>query len=265
MKYRVFITIIALAVLMAGCSDGLNYASYKPLLPVIPPHWQEILGEPHWRLEWLVDEGVWQKWEGLPGSEPPDISFISEWTTPVLAWPFWPGRNLFPGQMRPSGALYPWDVSGSTLRLSWKGGVDAVFWKELALAERSTTAANGRLPWYFDWRRFRALFSGDILSEAVRLDPWLADWKDISRRTVQSGFDRRRIAAQSFIELTIPDLDGYWIGSSPFAEPLYTAPGYPLILKATNNPETWVSSSAIIKCSRDGWVLIRNEELENEE
>jgi len=257
MKCRLSLGAIVLAVFIASCGGDLNQASYRPLLPLIPDHWQEILGEPHWKLEWLEEGGVWQKWEGAPGSEPPDISLVAEWTTPILAWPFWPERNLLPGAMRPSGALFPWDASGGTLKLSWKGGVDAFFWNELAIAERSTLAASGRLPWYFAWPRFRELFESENISEAVRQDPWLADWQDISRRTVQSGFDRRRIAARSSTELAIPGLDGVWIGSSPFAEPLNAEPGEALIVNAADAPDTWVSTGAVLKCSTSGWVVIR--------
>jgi hypothetical protein len=125
------------------------------------------------------------------------------------------------------------------------GGVDAFFWKE-------------RLPWYFDWPRFRGLFEGEAINEIVRQDPWLADWRDISRRTVQSGFDRRRIVPRVLTKLSIPGLDGYWIGSSPFAEPLETEEGGPLLLMVTDVPDTWVSSGAVLKCSTSGWVIIRD-------
>ena len=245
-----------LAVFMAGCADGYSDAHYRPLLPVMPHHWHEILGKPHWHLEWVTDEGVWQQREVLPDSEPPNISLPGEWTTPVLAWPFWPERNIRPGTMRPSGALFPWDASGDKLVLSWMGGVDALFWKELALAERSTAAGDERLPWYFDWPRFRELLESESISETVREDPWLADWRNISRRTVQSGFDRRRIVEQDYTELSISGLDGYWIGSSPFADPLDVEEGYPLLLNATDIVDARVSSGAVIKYSKDGWVVI---------
>jgi len=258
MKYRLLLSIMVFSVFTVGCSEGLNQENYSPLLPVIPPHWESILEKPHWRLEWLNEKGAWETWEGPPGSEPPHISPITEWTTPVLAWPFWPERNLLPGIMRPAGALFPWDVFGDKLKLSWAGGVDAVFWKELAAAERLTAAGDGRLPWYFDWPRFRELFDNETLSETIRLDPWLADWRDISRRTVQSGFDRRRIAARTFTEIVIPGLDGYWVGSSPFAEPLDVTPDGHLILNAAGTTDTWVSSAAVLKCSTAGWVLLRD-------
>jgi hypothetical protein len=258
MKYKLLLSLVVIVIFIVGCGEGLNQASYQPLLPPIPPHWQLILGEPHWRLEWLNENGAWETWDGSPGSKPPFMYLISEWTTPVLAWPFWPGRNLLPGIMRPAGALFPWDASGGNLKLSWRGGVDAFFWKELAAAERVTEAGERRLPWYFDWPRFRELFEGDVISEVIRNDPWLADWRDISHRTVQSGFDRRRIAARKFTEVVIPGLGGYWIGSSPFAEPLYLTPDDPLILNVSDAADTWVSSRVVLRCSTAGWVVIRN-------
>ena len=258
MKYRLSFVVLTLFIL--GCGGDLNQVSYQPVLPDMPPHWREVLGEPHWRLEWLEEGGVWQNWEGAPRSKPPGIPLISEWTTPVLAFPFWPERDLFPGAMRPAGALFPWDASGGMINLSWKNGVDAFFWKELAIAERTTQAADGRIPWYFAWPRFRELMESDNISEAVRNDPWLADWRNISQRVVQSGFDRRRIAERSFAEIVIPDLEGFWVGSSPFAEPLEAEPGEPLLVYAPDVPDTWVSSGAILKCSADGWVVIWNQE-----
>ena len=255
MKIRFFAGILFSLLLLAACENGPILSSYRPVLPELPGHWKEILGAPRWRLEWISEGGTWQEWEGSSGQLPPGLSLIQEWTTPVLAWPFWPARDLLPGVMRPAGALFPWDVNGDLLTLSWEGGAAAIFWKELAAADRTTTAAEGRLPWYLDWPCFRELVKSGNIPEAVRQDPWLADWKSIAQRTVQSGFDRRRIVSRSFTEITIPGLGGRWIGSSPFAPPLDAAPDGPLYLKTADTPDTWVSSGAVLKCSTTGWVL----------
>ena len=118
MKYRLSFALVVLTLFIAACGNDFDQAYYRPLLPSIPAHWQDVLGEPHWKLQWLDESASWQSWEGGPGIKPPDIHLVSEWTTPVLAWPFWPERNLLPGTMRPSGALFPWDARGDTLNLS---------------------------------------------------------------------------------------------------------------------------------------------------
>ena len=257
LKYlNCFIALIAgMLVLLFSCKDGPIRTGYKPVLPRLPPDWEELLGEPNWRLEWISEDGIWKEHEARPGSKMPELSLIQEWTTPVLAWPYWPELHLPKGVMRPSGALFPWDVSGAKLYLTWKGAIDAVFWKELASAERSTSAALGRLPWYFDWPRFRELMESENIAEAVREDPWLADWNDIGSRTVQSGFDRRRIVSRAFTDLAIPGIGGLWIGSSPFAPPVDADPAGPLLLNVSGVPDTWVSDAGILKCSTAGWVL----------
>ena len=252
--------LLALLVLLAACENGPIRPSYRPVLPELPEHWKEILGEPHWRLEWIGGGGAWHERELSPGQAPPSIPLMPEWPTPVLAWPFWPGRELLPGMMRPAGAIFPWDACGDTFGLSWQGGVHALFWKELALAERpsapESASAARRLPWYFDWPRFRELLESENIPEAVREDPWLADWKSIAGRTVQSGFDRRRIVSRKFTELSvpIPGLGGRWIGSSPFAQPLDATADGSLRLSITDTTDTWVSSGAVLKASSAGWV-----------
>ena len=255
MNYKSLSEIVIFVALLAACSDSPRHSSYRLYMPVLPIHWQEILGEPHWRLQWIGKEGVWKYWEGPPGSEPPLLSPVPEWTTPILAWPFWPEAGLNPGAMRPGGAFFPWDASGDKLTLSWEGGVEAVFWKELASADRASEASLGRLPWYFDWPRFRKLLAGDDIPEEVRSDPWLADWKEVAKKTVESGFDRRRIVSRRFTEVTVPDLDGFWVSASPFTPPLDAPAGGPLVLMAAADPDTWVSSTGVLRCSTHGWVL----------
>ena len=242
-----------LLVALAACGNGPVSPSCRLLLPELPEHWNEMLGPPHWRLEWIGSDGLWLERELSPGQMPPELSFMPEWSTPVLAWPFWPVRELLPGMMRPAGALFPWDaVSGDKLAISWEGGVDALFWKELALADRSSGAAERRLPWYFDWPRFRELLKSENMP--VREDPWLADWRSIAERTVLSGFDRRRIVPRGFTGLEVPGLGGRWTGSSPFAPPLDAPPDGPLSINIGDVVDTWVSSGGLLKASSSGWV-----------
>jgi hypothetical protein len=246
--------ILIMLTLLMGCDHNTGRYSFQPVLPALPAHWYEILGEPLWQIEWINEDGVWQRLESAISSNQADLPQLSlpvEWTTPILAWPFWPDWDLPPGAMQPSGALFPWDAAGNRLSLSWKAGVDAVFWKELA----AYAEGDVRFPWYFDWPRFRELLDSEEIPEELRQDLWLADWKGIAEKTTQSGFDRRRIVSRKFTELLIPDLGGRWIGSSPFAAPLDALESGLKIL-AWDTPDTWVSSEGdVLKCAKSGWVL----------
>jgi len=212
-------------------------------------------------MEWVGEEGTWHEWEGKEGAGLPSLYLIQTWTTPVLAWPFWPELGLSPGIMRPSGALFPWDTYGGDLCLSWEGGVDAVFWKELAGAgrqdgsSRAENAKNDRFPWLFDWLRFRELMEGDDIGDAVRHDPWVVDWKDVGRKTVESGFDRRRIKAMKSTEVEILLPAGRWLSSSPFAPALETPASGKLTLEVTDAVGVWVSAGGILKASTSGWIF----------
>ena len=252
MKYRYFILLI-LTFLLVSCEDSPIRSSYRIVLPELPEHWKELLGDAHWRLEWVDEQGSWQRLDLRPGAQPPEFSLINEWIYPVIAWPFWPEWELHPTLMRPCGALFPWDVSGGELILGWKGGVDAILWKELGAASRINAQ---RSPWNFDWPRFREILSSGNLSEEIIKDPWLADWRDIAGRTVQSGFDSRRIVPRKSSELIIPDLGGRWMGSSPFATPLDVPPEGPLELQVYDSTETLVSAGGILKCSTSGWLFL---------
>jgi len=260
MKFRFFAVFLvllpALLTLPEGCEDVQQiHSSYKPVLPELPDDWSEVLGEAHWHLEWIGEEGTWHEWEGKPGAEAPSLYLIQSWTTPVLAWPFWPELGLDFGIMRPAGALFPWDTYGKELVLSWEGGVDAVFWKELAAVGRQETAQNERFPWLFDWPRFREIMAGEEIGGAVRQDPWLVDWKEVGRKTVESGFDRRRIKAMKFTSVEIPLPEGRWVGSSPFAPVLETSGEKPFPLEVTDAVGIWVSAEGILKVSTSGWIF----------
>ena len=241
-------------VILLSCGQGPIQAAYSPELPALPAVWENILGKAHWRLEW-VENGSWVSWEGKEGF--PQLSPIQEWTSPILAWPFWPEKGLFPGLMFPAGALFPWDISGSDLVLSWEAGVDAFFWKQISVNEEEEgRSGTPRFPWYFDWPRFRELMKSEDIPPEIRQNPWLADWSSIAQRTVESGFDRRRIRAEAMTEIIIACPGNLWASSSPFGEPVRVSPGEPLVLLVRDSPDTWISSSGLLRCNRETWIFI---------
>jgi hypothetical protein len=249
--------VLALTILTA-CNDPLK-ADYCAVLPQLPQDWAEIIGSPHWCIQWVNESGDWESRELLPGSGDLTVSPLEEWAVPILAWPYSPEKGLAPGCMRPAGAIYPWDASSGSIALSWRGGVDAYFWQELAsvgLPEASKTSGTPRLPWLFDWIRFRELLQSSEVPETIQKDPWIADWSSIAQKTVSSGFDKRRIKPRSSKEIAVPGLDVFWIGSSPFAPAISAAPGEVLRLSVHDEVETWVSLKGIIKGNKDAWIFI---------
>jgi hypothetical protein len=165
--------------------------------------------------------------------------------------------------MRPAGGILPFDVSGSSLRLSWHGGVEAWFYRELGEALTAEAEGRGkRRPEYFDWPRFRGLFQNDALPEAVLEDPWRADWHSIAVETVKSGFDRRRIKVQPEEELLVSRealggtaaSGGPFAGPSPFAGLLFPEPGTGFRFRVTARSDTYVSPGGILRVSKGAWI-----------
>jgi hypothetical protein len=243
---------VCLLLPVSSCAEGPLWESCRIVLPELPAAWEEILGAAAWQLEWAGRDGGWEK-RGLPaGMASTDVPLPEEWAGPVIAWPYWPEKGLLPETMAPAGAIFPWDISGDRLTLGWQAGVDAFFWRELAAAGNQ---AGSHLPWNFDWPRFRELLANENVPEEIRADPWAADWKAIALKTVQSGFDRRRIVPRKKTEIAVPGRGVTWIGTSPFALPVQAAAGESLCLQAGADVETWVSYQGIVRCTGEAWAF----------
>lgn len=244
-----------LVLALVSCDSRIIPLSYVVDLPELPPAWVEVLGKARWRLEWIDGEGSPGIMENaLQGQR---ISLLGEWAHPVLAYPYWPERGIPPGLMRPAGAVFPFDTVGGRIRLSWRGGVEAWFFKELAMAAGIENTGNFRLPQYFDWPRFSALLESPAVSEEVRRDPWAADWSSIARSTIKSGFDQRRLKGQSLAEIAIPiPQGGLWIGTSPFREARFYEDGEQAVFPAGDQIETCISTGGLLRFNKRTWVWL---------
>jgi hypothetical protein len=209
------------------------------------------LGEPYWRLEWL-DSGGKEQMADIPPGKSMEIELPITWTNPVTASPFWPGHNLIPGLFKPAGALFPFDVYGERLCLSWKAGPDAVFYRELVLANGQDSR---KIPANFDWPRFRELFNSDKLNEAVRSDPWLVDWHLVAEKTISSNFDQRRLVPEAAESINISVPAGPWYGVSSFTEPLYFTEGINPVFPVRPGINVWISSEGILRINGKTWIL----------
>ncbi|QQO11062.1 hypothetical protein [Breznakiella homolactica] len=243
-----FFFLLCCAILaLCGCGEPLLSDSFRLELPVLPVEWTEILGRPRWRIEWIGRDGTWRQ-EETDFPENLRIGVMAEWASPVAAYPYWPEAGLNPGDFYPAGALFPFDREGGAIVLTWDGGVPAVFYRELARLDPDT-----RKPEYFDWPRFREVLASP--ETTLRTDPWLADWRLIAEKTVQSGFDRRRIVSRYRGSTTaFPPDEGPWACPSPFAPEMTALEEGGLELPTAAGIDTYVSYRGIIRCSEGVWA-----------
>jgi hypothetical protein len=241
--------------LLSGCGDRIS-SEFTVELPQVPDSWVSLLGEPHWRLEWLDKNGTKQTVVIQP-SQSTKIEIPVTWINPVTALPYWSEFNLIPGLFKPAGALFPFDFSGkrkqqNSVQLCWKAGVDTVYYWELAYANNKNTV---KIPANFDWHRFRELFETDVLSEAVCKDPWLINWRLVAEKTISSNFDRRRLVPQPVENVEIPVPAGLWYGTSPFTEPLFFKAGENPVFPVHAGINVWISSEGILRVSGKTWIF----------
>jgi hypothetical protein len=245
------LTLVPVLILwLAGCREAFP-ARYGLELPQVPETLVALLGEPLWRIEWVSSDGEMRK-RDIARGERIEIDPPVTWTNAVLAWPWWPESGLIPGFFRPAGGLFPYDTGGGTLHLSWEAGPDAVFYWEMAYANGGNAK---RIPANFDWPGFRELFKADVINGKVKNDPWLADWRYIAEKTVESGFDRRRLVPESSESVNIPVPGGPWYGTSPFADPLSFERGAIPLFPVRPGVNVWVSGEGILRCNGKAWVL----------
>ncbi|MDR1400393.1 MAG: hypothetical protein LBJ41_10760 [Treponema sp.] len=250
MKYCLLLCCVLLGICACACTED-GTALYEIEFPSIPEAWRELLGEPRWQVEWISPQGA-ASLESCGNA--PRLALIEEWTNPIIAYPFWPEQGVWSGMMKPAGALFPFDVEGSRIRLSWLGGVEALVYRELASASVHADK-EARLPIYFNWPRFRELLSDLSLKEEVRNDPWLVDWKTVCLQIAQSGFDKRRIVSRKTEPLLIPlNAEACWIGSSPFALAFGQARGESLRLEVSSAIDTYVCAEGILRCTQGAWI-----------
>jgi hypothetical protein len=245
------LTVVFALVFQLTCCEDRYSSRYTLELPDAPQAWVQLLGEPDWRIEWLDPNGKRQSKDILHGAKI-DIEIPVTWTNPVVAYPWWPKYNLISGLFRPAGALFPHDVSGGKLRLTWKAGVDAVFYFGLAFANSKDIK---KIPSNFDWIRFRELFETGDLSEDVCNDPWLVDWQSAAERTISGNFDRRRLVPRKTEAIDIPIPASVWYGTSPFAEPLIFTEEETLVFYAHSGINAWISAEGILRCNGKVWFF----------
>jgi len=255
--FSLFLVIIGLSI---SCGLSPLPDQFRVVFPAVPPQWVELLGEPYWHLEWYNPAGKLQSTEitkqgtAAIGGYTGEIAVLTQWPSAVVAWPYWPEKALVQGMFYPAGAIYPFDVCGQSIKLSWPGGVDAYFYRELDKV-RELNQSN-RMPEWFDWKRFHSLLWEEA-PEDLRADPWLANWKDIAGKTVNSGFRKTLLKVEKRVIIgTILPHDGPWIWPSPFKLSESGQKGEEIPLSLGPRPEYLVCSGGVLCISRhnQAWV-----------
>jgi hypothetical protein len=241
------------ALLLLSCRGPLVPRSYTLTAPALPESWA-FLGPPSWHIEWMENSGQWRQEEAA--GQHVSLSIEPAWAAAVLAWPSWPDKGLAKGIFRPAGAILPFDCSGNRVHLSWQGGVDAFFYRELA----RLGWGGPRSPECFDWPRFRELFSAENTETSaplpeIRGDPWLVNWTGLAEKTITSGFNRRSLVSAYTGSIVVPvPAAGPWAASSPFARPSGNEAMWEL--KTAPWVDTLVSPQGTAKVSSAGFVWI---------
>jgi hypothetical protein len=258
-------------ILLASCAEPVIAPAYRVSFPEPPAVWTEILGPPSWELFWVDNRGILQSVR-RPKDAELRVDLAQERATPLLARPFWPAvlsagsqtdGQIQSGVMKSAGAIFPFDADGGVIRLSWEGGISAEFY--LAMAQARLTLENGaagalpsgdkRRPEWFDWPRFALLLGSDEIPGEVRADPWLVDWDAAAAKTVESGWDSRRIRAAGRVPLAvIIPADGPWFGTSPFAPAHSWKAGDRVELPAREIPELLLSPAGYLKYTKSDYI-----------
>jgi hypothetical protein len=237
------------AIFMSACAEDILRSEYRLEMPDLPESWHSLFGPAHWRVEWVNDNGELVIAE-TDGAFYADAAILQGKTTPVLAYPYWPGVT-HAGAFRPAGALSPLDVEGGSIRLSWNAGVEAAFYLELA--KKAATSGNlARSPEKFNWTGFRALFNEKKPPSAVCDDPWLVDWEDVAEKTAASGFSVRKIVECEYenLSITVP-ADGPWVGNSPFAQSMNWKEDAKAVLRVTSAVDSYYCTQGVLRCKKD--------------
>lgn len=233
--------------ILVSCSFDPGVSKRPVRLPSVPGSWLAVLGEPAWLLRWYGPDGS-ERSAFVRGAGSPVLELPDAVSSPVLAYPCWPDSGVEAGLARPAGAIVPFDQRDGMIVLTWKGGVSALFYRELLHAG----GPSDRLPERFDWPRFSALLDSESIQPSAREDPWRVDWRTVAIRTRVSGFDSRRIVPRVVVPIRLAaPFPGPWVRTSPFlSEPVESNSGF-LDAEAAEAPDAFLSSEGVLKFVQD--------------
>jgi hypothetical protein len=232
-----------------GCENPVMSSSYKVILPEIPIDWENVLGKPVWKIEWVDKNGNWQKID-VQENRNFSLEICNTKLNPVIAYPFWPEKNIAPKIFFPAGAIFPLDVHNNRINLDWQAGIDAQLYLYLSKYNNGGT----RNPDQFDWLRFRTLLRTEMENAEIIANPWIVDWENAAKKIAASGFRSSYIKAAKYTEIsaTIPE-SALWISPSPFETGKKWETGETIVLNASETPSRFISAKGTIVFTDKTW------------
>jgi hypothetical protein len=105
------------------------------------------------------------------------------------------------------------------------------------------------------------------MQQQFRGDLWKVNWEEAAEKTVQSGFDKRRIKVEKDYDKKILSLSilnfpggarngaGPWLNSSPFAAPVEPNEDGILTFPLQDRDEAYFSEQGILRISGKDWMF----------
>lgn len=197
---RAFLAVFATLILTScGGGGGGNIHSLNELLPiqketccVITPaangelisllrtYTEKKGGSLSWNIKWLSPEGKIEskRLDYTDSIQTIPIEFARNRTTPVLAFLEVNERQ----DILPAGSIYPVNISGNSISLSWLNGISAQVLMDLLTKTNQPAEDAQHFCNYFNWQKFQEDF-------AKRVDePWLVDKEKITEKLCTGSF-----------------------------------------------------------------------------
>jgi len=137
-------------------------------------------GSLSWNIKWLSPEGKIEskRLDFTDSIQTIPIEFVRNRATPVLAFLEVNGRQ----DILPAGSIYPVNISGNSISLSWLNGISAQVLMDLLTKTNQPAEEAQRFCNYFNWKKFQTEF-------AKRVDePWLIDKEKITEKLCTGSF-----------------------------------------------------------------------------
>lgn len=245
MKYPLFLSLV-----LCSCAFSQKEVDILIVPPPLSSLEASLWGPVSWELEWVSIRGI-------EHCQVPSGGLVVQLAADEVC-----GFSLRPCSDRstgmptplslPAGGLYPHDVRKGRLETDWVGGLAVNFFLELLRRER----AGGRRAAAFNWPLFREVLEKGIEEGLLPEDPWCMDLGTVAAKTLDTGFDRRRLVASGpSRSVVLPQALSGWLSDSPFMRSQGQQGGESVEL-GTSSVRFFVSDSALFHTGVGGSLLI---------